>query len=64
MTQQEFYWLRSSRCEHANCVEVAADSATIYVRDSKNPHPDRAIRLTRAEWAAFLVATKKGLYNI
>jgi len=48
-------WIKSSYStdEGPDCVEVAALSARILVRDSKNPDGPR-LALTPATWATFL----------
>jgi Domain of unknown function (DUF397) len=52
-------WQRSSYTGGAgNCVEVRTLGDQVSVRDSKRP--DVVLRLTRAEWRAFLEAVKRG----
>lgn len=52
-------WRKSSRSnngEHTDCVEVALNSSTALVRDSKN----QALTIVVPGWAAFLDAVKRG----
>lgn len=49
----ELSWRKSTySAEAANCVETAIDSATIHVRDSKNPAGPH-LTLRRHAWADF-----------
>jgi hypothetical protein len=53
-------WFKSSHSDSGggNCVEVAADTATIRIRDSKNP--DGPILTVSVEsWTAFLPHPRK-----
>lgn len=48
------WWRKSSYSGgDNNCVEVAAASATIGVRDTKRPHGE-VLRFSRAAWRAFV----------
>jgi Domain of unknown function (DUF397) len=47
----------SSSIPNRECVEVAVGPSAVAVRDSKDPHGARLI-VRRAEWTAFLAATK------
>jgi hypothetical protein len=52
----EVTWIRSSYSDSSNsseCVEIAATSAAVHVRDSKNPRGPRLAVKTGA-WAEFL----------
>lgn len=52
----ELRWIKSSYSDSSNgseCVEVAAASGAVHVRDSKNVHGPR-LALTSAAWAGFL----------
>ncbi len=52
-------WQRSSYSGAAgNCVEIRIVGDDVWVRDSKRP--DAVLRLTRAQWSAFLEAIKNG----
>jgi hypothetical protein len=65
----EVGFARSSRCESANCVEVAFHSTSeasscdcgVRVRDSKDPGP--VLTFTTQEWAAFVEAVKAGGFD-
>ena len=46
-------WRKSTRSGSGNCVEVAASSQHIYIRDSKTPHGPVLV-FTLEEWASFL----------
>lgn len=56
-------WRRSQRCGSATCVEVAADSQAIHVRDSKNPHGGR-LTFSHAEWRHFVAAIRSGELDV
>ncbi len=59
-------WRKSSRSNGNggnNCVEVAALSTAIAVRDSKNPDGP-ALICTPAEWAAFIEGANEGEFDI
>jgi len=52
-------WRKSSRSNNGgngNCVEVALNSSTVLVRDSKN----QASTVAAPGWTAFLQAVKRG----
>ncbi|GAA2452089.1 DUF397 domain-containing protein [Streptomyces glaucus] len=53
-------WLKSSYSDNegGNCVEVAL-SATVHVRDSKNPSGP-CLRIAAPAWAAFIAAAQPG----
>ncbi|MFJ3228258.1 DUF397 domain-containing protein [Streptomyces sp. NPDC086783] len=49
-------WIRSSYSDSSNsseCVEIAATSAAVHVRDSKTPHGPR-LALEPGAWTAFV----------
>jgi hypothetical protein len=52
-------WTRSSYCESATCLEVAAVDDQIALRDSKTPDGPK-LYLTRKEWGAFLAGARDG----
>lgn len=54
MSTTELTWFKSSYSGGGgdNCVEVAAQSHAVLVRDSKDPHVGR-LTLTPTAWAAF-----------
>jgi hypothetical protein len=45
-------WRKSTACESTACVEVAAGSGAVYVRDTVN-RAGATIACTPAAWAAF-----------
>lgn len=54
-------WRRSSKSSfNGNCVEVAATSASVLVRDSKNPGSVVQLQFSPNRWAAFIDYVKKG----
>jgi hypothetical protein len=56
-------WRKSRASASGNCVEVAAATDTIYVRDSKAPSAG-FLSFTTAEWNAFLVGVDRGEFTI
>ncbi len=52
-------WRKSRRCANAACVEVAVQSGTTYVRDSKDPGAG-FVAFTAAAWTDFLAGVKTG----
>ncbi|GGW42072.1 DUF397 domain-containing protein [Streptomyces xantholiticus] len=54
-------WVKSSYSSNDGpaCVEVAAATGTIHVRDSKNP-PGPRLGFTSDAWAEFLTYTSEG----
>lgn len=62
-TQAGTRWRRATRCNSAECVEVAAtESDTIVVRSTGSP--DNAIGFSRGEWAVFIEAVKVGEFDL
>lgn len=55
-------WRRGRLCADSACVEVAAGTDRIYLRDSKDPD-GATLGFTRAEWAAFLGSAKEGDFD-
>ncbi|MER5969863.1 DUF397 domain-containing protein [Streptomyces sp. NPDC002055] len=55
-------WIKSSHSgsEGGDCVEVAIDTGTIQVRDSKNPHGP-ALTLTPEAWTDFIRFASRGV---
>ncbi|WP_341721305.1 DUF397 domain-containing protein [Micromonospora sp. FIMYZ51] len=51
-------FIRSSKCDHCNCVEVghAAQDGAVYVRNSKEP--DCVLKIEPLAWNAFLAWLK------
>jgi len=55
-------WRKSSRSGASNCVEVAIVSATVLVRDSKNPNGS-PLSFTHEQWTTFLESIKSGVFD-
>jgi hypothetical protein len=59
----EVAFLRSSRCQNGECVEVAGlPDGVIGVRDSKDPSGP-VLRFTPGAWLAFLAGMHKGEFD-
>ncbi len=56
-------WRRSRKCSNGSCVEVAADTQSIHVRDSKDPHGGRLI-FSHAEWRHFVATVNAGGFDV
>jgi hypothetical protein len=55
-------WVKSGRCDTANCVEATAiGDETVAIRSSLATQD--TLRVTRDEWAAFLIAVKAGDFD-
>lgn len=54
---------RSSFCSDGMCVEVAADSGGILVRDTKDPSDGPVLRFTTQEWIDFLSGVAAGEFT-
>lgn len=52
----ELHWYKSSHSgsDGGNCVEVAADTDTVYVRDSKAAANGPVLRVRREKWSVFV----------
>jgi hypothetical protein len=56
-------WRKSTRSGNGgNCVEVAQDSATVGVRDSKNP-TGPVLVFSTGSWNDFIAAAKLGAFD-
>ncbi|MHC5705286.1 DUF397 domain-containing protein [Streptomyces tirandamycinicus] len=55
-------WFKSSYSgsDGGDCVEMAADVDSVYVRDSKTAGSGPVLRVGRGEWAAFVALTVAG----
>jgi hypothetical protein len=51
-------WRKSSRCDSGTCIEVALTESGVRLRGSEDP--GRALHFSRAEWAEFVAALKRG----
>ena len=58
-------WRRSSLCTGADstCVEGASEAEVVAVRDAKDPDGP-ALRVTPAEWRAFLAGARAGEFDL
>jgi hypothetical protein len=56
-------WRKSRYCATNGCVEVAEDSGTYLVRDSKRPTEDPFLRFPRGTWSLFLDGIKAGVFD-
>ena len=54
-------WHKGRPCDGGTCVEVAVAGEEVLVRTTVSP--DAPIRLTRAEWSAFLAGAKEGHFD-
>ena len=55
-------WRKSSFCASGECVEVAAHSGMIVLRDSKDPSGGM-LRYTAEEWQSFVKGIKAGEFD-
>lgn len=55
-------WRKSSFCASGECVEVAAHSGMIVLRDSKEPSGGM-LRYTTEEWQSFVKGIKAGEFD-
>ena len=55
-------WHKSSFCASGECVEVAAHSGMIVLRDSKEPSGGM-LRYTTEEWQSFVKGIKAGEFD-
>lgn len=53
---------RSSRCESAQCVEVAVGKDAVAIRNSE--HPETQLRFTPEQWEKFIANVKAGEYRL
>lgn len=54
-------WQRSTRCEHANCVEVSL-GGEVLMRNSARPE-EPSLKFEPAAWRDFVAAIKSGLFD-
>lgn len=58
-------WRKSSRSYGAgDCIEVAPSRKRIDVRDSKNAHGAAVLTFGAAQWNAFLVSVRNGVFDL
>lgn len=55
-------WRRSRRCGTKQCIEVAAGTKGIHVRDSERPHGPR-LKYGRKNWRAFVKSVGQGHFE-
>jgi hypothetical protein len=55
-------WKKAIASASSNCVEVADNGESIYVRDSKDP-VGPVLAFTRPEWEAFLTGVRAGDFD-
>ena len=61
INQTSLNWQKSSLCESAQCVEVAAlPDGGVAVRDSKQGEQGPVLHYTREEWQAFVCGVARG----
>lgn len=51
-------WLKSQKCEAANCIEVAEAGSEILIRDSREP--ETVMRVSRSDWDVFAAGVAAG----
>ena len=52
-------WVKSNRCESANCIEVASVGSEVLIRDSRNP-TGIVLRVSRGDWDVFAAGVSDG----
>jgi len=60
--RDDLRWRRAQRCAASGCVELAALSDGVAVRDSKDPGGP-VLRYDREEFAVFVAAAKAGEFD-
>lgn len=62
-TVNHLTWRKSTRCTTSNCVELATDSTTVLMRDSKDL--TRApLSFDRGAWQDFVTAVRAGIFDL
>ena len=56
-------WHTSTRSDQQNCVEVAENLPQVLVRDSKD-RSGPVLTLPRSGWASFLLAARRGEFDL
>jgi hypothetical protein len=51
-------WYKSRKCADAACLEVAGAGGDILIRSSLQP--EKIVRVTKAEWTAFVEGVQDG----
>ncbi|BCB85727.1 DUF397 domain-containing protein [Phytohabitans suffuscus] len=52
-------WRRSTRCQHADCVEIAVVSDNVLIRDSKHGASGPVLAFTAEQFRSFISAMKE-----
>lgn len=60
--QSSMTWVKSRRCESSACVEAAASSEMIHIRQSADPSGP-VLSFSRQEWLAFLGGVLDGDFD-
>jgi hypothetical protein len=55
-------WLRSSFCEHGQCVAVALGEGLVHIRDGKDP-TGPVLTFDLDEWRAFCAGIRAGEFD-
>lgn len=56
------HWRKSSRSVTGECVEVASDGQTVFVRDSKDRYGP-VLALSSRAWRSFVLGVKRGEFQ-
>jgi Domain of unknown function (DUF397) len=56
-------WRKSTWSADGDCVEVAFNAGSVFVRDSKDP-AGPVLSFTSSEWAAFLAGARDGEFDM
>ena len=59
---ENLVWRKSSRCGTSACVEIAADTNAVYLRNSQDPAARRLV-FSHGEWASFIASVKAGDFD-
>jgi len=54
-------WYKSRKCADSSCVEVAGSGDDILIRNSLQP--EKIVRVTKAEWTAFVEGVQNGDFS-
>jgi hypothetical protein len=58
---QQNTWRKSTYCQGGECIEVSRRDGEILMRSSRSPAD--VIRLTNAEWSAFIAGASAGEFS-
>ena len=59
---RRYRWVKSSRCDSANCVEVGRAGQSVYLRSSGSPN-GTFLAFGERGWGRFIQEVKSGLIN-